>query len=131
MDKRHLFSVGALGVMVFFAFGSVSGDTETAFDVMEETMEDAAVEAVAEEAVAADASGTGIAACDEYLKRYRCFLGKLGGDTSAADMAEKSFKDSLSQVGDGPGSDMVKKAVADSCTQAVGSIESQFADQGC
>ena len=104
---------------------------ETEFGDLEEILEEAAVEAAAEDAVAVDAGGTGIAECDAYLKRYRCFLGKLGGDTSAADMAEKSFKDSLSQVGSGPGSDMVKKAVADSCTQALNTIESQFADQGC
>ena len=131
MDKRHLFSVGALGVMIFFAFGSVSGDMETEFGELEEILEEAAVDAAVEDAADAGSSGTGIAECDAYLQRYRCFLGKLGGDTSAADMAEKSFKDSLSQVGSGPGSDMVKKAVADSCTQALNTIESQFADQGC
>ena len=64
MDKRHLFSVGALGVMVFFAFGSVSGDMETEFGDLEEILEEAAVEAAAEEAVAVDAGGTGIAECD-------------------------------------------------------------------
>jgi len=128
MDKRHLFSVGALGVMVFFAFGSVSDPTDSpTFENLDSPELELAIEAEA----AAETDGTGIAECDAYLERYRCFLGKLGGDTSAADMAEKSFKDSLSQVGSGPGSDMVKKAVADSCSQAVGSMESQLKDQGC
>ena len=31
MDNRNLISMGALGVMVFFAFGSLSGDVDSEF----------------------------------------------------------------------------------------------------
>mgnify|MGYP001500765978 CR=1 FL=1 len=124
MDKRNLISIGALGVMVFFAFGSVPDeDAEFAF-------EPEVKGAATEEVVATDSAGTGVAECDAYLKRYRCYLNKSGIGTSAADMAEKSYKDSIQQASS-LGGDIAKKAIADSCKQSEDAMKAQFEDGGC
>ena len=128
MLKKHLFSTGALGVMIVFAFGSV-GDLDGLETEFEEISAEVNTDAEAKPAGAASGT-TGIAECDEYIKRYRCFLEKMGQPSSAADQMEKTWSDALGSTS-GAGADIAKKAMADSCKQSLGSIEAQFTAQGC
>jgi len=122
MDKRNLISIGALGAMVFFAFGSVDeGDSD--FSTI--NLERPADVAPAAAAPASAGGGTGIAECDEYLKRYRCYLGKLGQDTSSADQMESGYKQGAALSPDS------KKMIGDSCTQALDMMKSSLDQQGC
>jgi hypothetical protein len=126
MDNRNLISMGALGVMVFFAFGSVSGDVDSEFGEMEDIMKEIAEE----NAVATPASGTGLAECDAYIERYRCYLNKSGVGTDVADQAEKSYTDSIKQAG-ALGGDVARKAIAESCTTTADAMKDQFDESGC
>jgi hypothetical protein len=122
MDKRSGLSVSALAVMIFFAFGSVDTDEMATAPT---ATNPASVDK--KSTPAASASETGVAECDAYIKRYRCFLGKLGGDTSAADQMVQGYMTGLSA---GP-SDQTRKIIADSCTQAMTMMSDQLDKQGC
>ena len=120
--ERHILSVGALGVMVFFAFGSVS-DSSQEFGNNEEIR-------LTPVADAADVSGTGLPECDAYLKQYRCFLEKSGVGSDAADSAEKAYKQSVEQA-QSFGMAMATQAITDACKQTADSMREQFEKQGC
>lgn len=122
MDKRNIISIGALGCITFFAFGSVSED-----DVQITRPE------IVTEAVEASVDGTpdsiGLAECDAYIKRYRCYLTKKGLGTQAAEQTAKSYKQTLEQT-KGMG-DVGKKAISQACTQGEDSMKAMFEAEGC
>ena len=132
MIKKNLVSVSALGVMVFFAFGSTGSTTTVTYsDDFNSSAGGEAAPVAADAAPAASSGGaTGIPECDAYLAKYRCFLKSMNQPTDAADQMEKTWKDSISNL-PAAGADIGKKAIADGCKQSTSSMETQFSNAGC
>ncbi len=112
--------MGALGLIVFFVFGSTTSTT---------TVPEAKGPTRITDATAAGSS-IGIPECDEFIARWRCFLGKTGVSTKPADDMEEIWKKSYDNIPESS-KKMGLNTLVGACKQSTSDMEAQFSGEGC